>query len=121
MHVLIVDDSRVVRRMLSAFAQALGFETADAEHGKDALDKLSARTYDAIFLDWDMPVMNGLDMLKSVRGDHAYDNVKVLMVTAQNSVESVFRALAAGADDYLMKPVTEESLADKLRVMGLIA
>lgn len=120
MNVLVVDDSRVMRLMLCSFAETLGFETKNAEHGRDALEKVSTQKFDAIFLDWDMPVMNGLDLLKTLRADRAFDRVKVLMITAQNSVESVYRALDAGADDYLMKPVTEEMLTEKLRMLGLV-
>lgn len=121
MRLLIVDDSKAMRGMLAAYARELGCETADAADGKLALARLEdAGPFDCVLLDWDMPVMDGLACLKEIRAHGAYDHTKVMMVTSQSSFDRVSEALAAGADDYLMKPMDEAMLADKLRLLGLL-
>jgi len=71
-------------------------------------------------VDWDMPRMNGLEFVKAVRANPVYDGLKLMMVTTQNSMEHVAAALDSGAADFLMKPVTKESLAEKLLVLGVM-
>lgn len=120
MKVLIIDDSRTMRRLLSSFLAPITQDLAEAGDGQAALSVLKAEgPFDLALVDWDMPVMNGLDFVKSVRSDPGYDGVKLMMVTAQNSFETVSQAIEAGANDYLMKPLTEEMLLDKLRVLGM--
>jgi len=120
MKILIIDDSTTMRRLLSSYVQCLNPATAEAANGQEALEVLQEQgPFDLALVDWDMPVMNGLDFVKAVRADHQHDAMPMMMVTAQNSLESVTTALTNGANDYLMKPLTEEMVVDKLRVLGL--
>ena len=122
MRVLIVDDSRTMRKILCAYAREQGFDTVEAEDGVEALDLLQDEVpFDAALIDWDMPRMDGLTLLKEVRADPQWDNMKVVMVTAQSDINCVAAALAAGADDYLMKPLDEDMFIEKLRLVGLVA
>lgn len=121
MRLLIVDDSKTMRSILSSYARNHGCETVEAEDGVDALEKLAAdKNFDAILIDWDMPRMNGLELLKIVRGDPAHNGVKTMMITAQSSFDRVSEALDQGADDYLMKPLDESMFVDKLRFIGIL-
>ena len=113
--------SRTMRRLLSSFIAPVTEDIAEAGDGRDALGVLERESpFDLALVDWDMPVMNGLDLVKAVRANPTYDNMKIMMVTAQNSYETVLQAIEAGAADYLMKPLTEDMLIDKLRVLGMI-
>ncbi|MGE0552183.1 MAG: response regulator [Gemmatimonadales bacterium] len=120
MRALIVDNSRAMRIMLGRFMKELGFETADAEHGKAALAKLESEPLpDLMLCDWNMPEMNGLDLVKAVRAEGKYASVKILMVTTETELSHVTRAIEAGANEYLMKPFMKESLQAKVEVLGL--
>jgi two-component system chemotaxis response regulator CheY len=122
MKVLIIDDSRAMRRLLSSCMKPFSAETIEAEDGRQALEKLLlGAPFDLALVDWDMPVMNGLDFVKAVRSEQVYSEMKILMITAQNGMDRVCEALESGADDFLMKPMTEGMLVDKLRMMGLAA
>ncbi len=121
MRLLIVDDSKTMRSILSAYARQLACETVEAEDGRLALDRLEHDSdFDAVLIDWDMPNMNGLELLKEIRGNPQFDGIKAMMVTSQSSFDRVSQALTIGADDYLMKPLDEAMLADKLRLLGLL-
>lgn len=121
MKVLIVDDSKAMRTFLSFLVKELRFDATLAEDGCNALDVLQNQgTFDLALVDWDMPRMNGLEFVKAVRADASFDALKLMMVTSQNSIDRVTAALTAGATDYLMKPVTKESLEEKLRVLGVV-
>lgn len=122
MRILIVDDSKTMRAILSAYAANHEICSVQAEDGIDALEKLQEDSdFDAILIDWDMPRMDGITLLKTIRGDPAYDRSKIMMVTAQSSYDRLSEALTQGADDYLMKPLDEEMFTDKLRLLGLTA
>ena len=122
MHALIVDDSRATRRMIARMLSAIGIESTEAENGRDALDQLeSIDTPDVALVDWNMPVMDGLELIKTLRGDHTYDRMAVLMVTSETEPASIVRALAAGADEYTMKPFTADAIAEKLRMVGVLS
>ncbi len=122
MKILIIDDSKAMRTFLNHLVQELHFETAQAEDGCQALEVLQQQGgFDLALVDWDMPRMNGLEFVKAVRANPTHDDLKLMMVTTQNSMERVMVALEAGATDFLMKPVSRESLEDKLRVLGVMA
>ncbi|MBL9139152.1 MAG: response regulator [Verrucomicrobiales bacterium] len=122
MKVLIIDDSRTMRRLLASYLAPLAAQTYEAGNGREALDVLEKEeAVDLALVDWDMPVMNGIDFVRTVRGDVRRSAMKLLMVTAHNNMESVTEAITAGADDFLMKPLTEEMVMDKLRMMGVAA
>jgi two-component system chemotaxis response regulator CheY len=122
---LIVDDSKAMRGFLTHLATGMDFVTTEAEDGRAALDTLirteAKERFDVALVDWDMPRMNGLEFVQFVRRNRAYDGLKLMMVTTSSSPEKVAAALAAGANDYLMKPVTRESLAEKLVILGLLS
>jgi two-component system, chemotaxis family, chemotaxis protein CheY len=122
MRILIVDDSKAMRSILTAYAGNQGIQSEAAEDGLVALEKLKIDTdFDAILIDWDMPRMDGIALLKAVRSDPALDAIKTMMVTAQGSYDCLSEALTLGADDYLMKPIDEDMFVDKLRLLGLVA
>lgn len=121
MRALIVDDSRPIRRIESEILQELGFETVDACHGKEALERLQANELpDVVLVDWNMPEMDGLEFIKAVRRDARYSGLVLLMVTTESETDQMLRALTAGADEYLMKPFQKGALVDKLRLVGVV-
>ena len=121
MQALIIDDSRPIRRIESDILKELGFETTDAANGKQAWEMLQASPVpDVVLVDWNMPEMDGLEFIRSVRGDDRYSDMVVLMVTTETETDQMLRALTAGADEYLMKPFQKEGLVDKLRLVGVV-
>jgi len=119
MRALIVDDSRFVRGFLRGLLEEKGIECEEAGDGQAGLGRLCAgRQFDFALVDWNMPVMDGLEMLSRLRAE-GFTNLKVMMVTTEAESEFIVRALAAGADEYLMKPFDEEALNDKLMMLGL--
>jgi two-component system chemotaxis response regulator CheY len=121
MKILIIDDSKAMRTFLQHLVRELACEPAEAEDGFQALEMLQAGSgFEVALVDWEMPGMNGLDFVRTVRRDRAHDRVKLMMVTTQNSMDHVAQALAAGATDFLMKPVSRESLQEKLLVLGVL-
>jgi two-component system chemotaxis response regulator CheY len=116
MNALVVDDSRAMRMILGQALRKLGFEVADAGNGREALERLRQAGAPALALvDWNMPEMNGLDF---VRAEPAYAGMRLVMVTTETELAQVQEALAAGADEYVMKPFTPEVLRQKLELVG---
>ena len=121
MRMLIVDDSRTMRALLASYARQLAFDVAEAADGEQALDRLRHDSdFDVLLIDWDMPRVDGLTLLRAVRAQPQLDGAKTMMVTSQTALERVSQALALGADDYLMKPLDERMFADKLRLLGVL-
>ena len=119
MRALIVDDSRFVRNFLRGLLEEKGIECVEAPDGRAGLEALgSCGKFDLTLVDWNMPVMNGLELLKEIRAA-GWDRLKVMMVTTEADKAFIARALEAGADEYLMKPFDEESLTEKLAMLGL--
>jgi two-component system chemotaxis response regulator CheY len=118
---LVVDDSRVMRSILKKFLASEGFRTlVEASDGVEALERLQELgTVDLALVDWNMPRMNGLDFVLAVRQNHAFDGVRVMMVTTEAEAAQMARALEAGANEYVMKPFTTEILRAKLGILGL--
>lgn len=97
----------------------LGFEVAEAVHGQDALDQLAAGLApDVVLVDWNMPVLNGLDFVRAVRAQPHYQELPLMMVASETEVEQMSLAQAAGANEYVMKPFGKEVIADKLQMLG---
>ncbi|MEM9159554.1 MAG: response regulator [Verrucomicrobiota bacterium] len=118
---LIVDDSKAMRRLLTAYIQANDIEVVEACDGQDALEKLQEETdFNFALVDWDMPRMNGLEFVKAVRSNSAFDNMTVMMVTSHNSMDDISQAIEEGSNDFLMKPFTEEMINEKLRMLGFV-
>lgn len=121
MKVLIVDDARVVRMALRGIMQQLNWQVIEAEDGKQAMTQMQRDSdISLILLDWHMPVMNGYDFLVSLRAspDHV-EEPKVVMVTTEASMPSILKAIAAGANEYIMKPFDAEMIKEKLGILGL--
>ena len=121
MRALVVDDSRAVRMMLKRMLAEAGFdEFSEAGHGKEALQRSTrSRSPDVMLVDWNMPEMNGLDLVRAVRSDSGRRDVPIVMVTTETEINQVVRALAAGANEYVMKPFTKEIITDKLDLLGI--
>jgi two-component system chemotaxis response regulator CheY len=117
---LVIDDSRTVRLIIGKVLTELGFEVIEAGDGREGLDRLAGWPGVAVVLvDWNMPVMSGLEFIRAVRARREYDHVRLLMVTTETEQEQVLRALSAGADEYVMKPFTRDILVAKLGLLDL--
>jgi two-component system chemotaxis response regulator CheY len=113
--VLVVDDFPTMRRIVKNLLKQLGFENIDeAEDGSQALAKLKTGGYGLVVSDWNMPVMEGIDLLKHVREDETLKAIPFLMVTAEAEKDKVITAIKAGVDNYVVKPFTAEVLKEKL-------
>jgi two-component system, chemotaxis family, chemotaxis protein CheY len=119
---LIVDDSRAMRAMLRSIMVDLGFEVAEAGNGNEGLVQLIEHPDTVVALvDWNMPEMDGLDFVKALRRKREHADLKVMMVTAENDMAKMARALMAGADEYAMKPLTRDAIVEKLELLGVCA
>ena len=117
---LVIDDSRTIRSILSKKLVHLGFKVSDAENGQEALDILHETPLISLALvDWNMPVMNGLEFVKAVRAEKAYDKLTIVMVTTETETSQMVAALNAGANDYIMKPFTDEIIVERLMLLGI--
>lgn len=118
---LVVDDSRVIRKVSRRILEDLGFEVAEAADGVEAMAWCSAVMPDAILLDWRMPAMDGLEFVKKLRDQPGGDAPKVLFCSVENDLEAIREALDAGADEFIMKPFDGAIVAGKLDYLGLTA
>jgi two-component system chemotaxis response regulator CheY len=117
---LIIDDSKAMRSILGRMLRELDFEVVEAANGREALERLKGLgKVDLALVDWNMPEMNGFDFVRAVRSEHIYDGVLLMMVTTETEMENVVRALAAGANEYVMKPFTKEVILEKLQIFGM--
>lgn len=113
--VLVVDDFPTMRRIVKNLLKQLGFENIEeAENGEDALRKLKSGDFGLVVSDWNMPVMEGIELLRRVRSDPQLKDIPFLMVTAEAEKEKVIEAIKAGVDNYIVKPFTGEVLKEKL-------
>jgi two-component system chemotaxis response regulator CheY len=120
MKVLIIDDARAVRAVIGRFLGELGFATDQAEDGAKALDAVRTRgPFDVCMVDWNMPVMDGLQFVTAVRANPEWAAMKLVMCTTETEFERISQALAAGADDFVMKPFTKDDIQSKLAGLGL--
>jgi two-component system, chemotaxis family, chemotaxis protein CheY len=121
MRALVVDDSRTIRTILRRYLQKLDFEVFDAADGKLALERLEeVGPVEVALVDWNMPHMNGFEFIQAVRADKQYEDVQIVMVTTETEIEQMTKALEAGANEYIMKPFSQEVIGDKLSMMGLL-
>ncbi len=118
MRALVVDDSKAVRSILTRILADIGFGVAQAADGVEALSELRKAVPDVALLDWNMPNLNGLELVVAIRRQGAYDGVKLMMVTTESETQQMVRALDAGADEYVMKPFTKDVIVDKLELLG---
>lgn len=115
---MIVDDSRVIRKVSRHIMESLGFEVSEAEDGRDALDRCSDGMPALILLDWNMPVMNGIEFITRLRRLPGGDKPKVMFCTTESDVAHIREAIDAGANEYIMKPFDHETLQTKLQLVG---
>src|SRR3712207_3266240 len=117
---LIIDDSRVIRKVSREIVQGLGFRAAEAENGEVGLLACRSEMPDVILLDWNMPVMDGYSFLKQLRVTQEGQAPKVIFCTTENDLDHITRALNAGADEYIMKPFDKDILAAKFQELGVL-
>jgi two-component system chemotaxis response regulator CheY len=116
---LVIDDSRAMRLILGRMLRELGFDVAESGNGREGLDQIEGGLAPALVLvDWNMPEMTGIDFVEAVRRPPYSSTARVVMVTTETEVPRVVRALEAGADEYVMKPFTKESIFEKLQLLG---
>lgn len=119
MNALVVDDSAVIRKITRRILENLSFNVLEAADGVEASQVCFDDMPDIIFLDWNMPEMNGLDFLKDLRGMPYGNEPKVIFVTTENDIARIRCAIEAGADEYIMKPFNEHIIREKLAQVGL--
>ena len=119
--VLIVDDSAVIRKVAKRIFEGMGFQTSEAEDGKQALAACSFLMPDAILLDWNMPVMDGFQFLGTLRRMPGGDEPKVVFCTTENGIDHITKAMGGGANEYIMKPFDKEIVLAKFQEVGLVA
>jgi len=118
---LVVDDSRAVRMILARTLKELGFEVCEAANGKEALQVVDAErtALTLVLADWNMPEMNGLELIKQLRQRPELASLVVVMVTTETELDQMATALEAGANEYVMKPFTKDILLEKLELVGV--
>ncbi len=122
MRALVIDDSRATRAILRRILQQLDFEVREAADGREAMGVLEAAGpggIDLALVDWNMPVMDGLEFVKTVRARSDYDALILMMVTTEGDTGHMVEALAAGANEYAMKPFTASVIEEKLALLGV--
>ena len=119
MKILVVDDSSTMRRIIKNTLQRLGYEDIlEAEHGVQAWEILdNTQNVQVLITDWNMPEMNGLELVKKVRSDERYKDIPIIMVTTEGGKAEVITALKAGVNNYIVKPFTPQVLKEKLEVV----
>jgi two-component system chemotaxis response regulator CheY len=117
---IVIDDSRATRLILKRTLVAQGFEVIEAGDGRQAIDELEkSGAVDLALVDWNMPVMTGYEFIVEIRGRPQFSSMSIMMVTTESETSQVQLALDAGANEYIMKPFTEEVLKEKLMLLGL--
>ncbi len=117
---LVVDDSRVVRKVARRIVEDLGFACEEAEDGQKACEACEASMPEAVLLDWNMPVMSGIEFLEKLRQMPNGGDPKVVFCTTENDVSHIQRALQAGANEYIMKPFDSDIIKFKLETIGVL-
>ena len=117
---LIVDDSKVIRMVARKILEELSFETEEAADGQEAVDQCEKKMPDAILLDWNMPVKNGIEFLRDLRQMPGGDAPIVVFCTTENDIEHIQEAIEAGANEYIMKPFDSEIIQAKFTQVGLL-
>ncbi len=117
---LIVDDSKVIRKVARHILETLQFQVSEAADGDEALVLCKDARPDVILLDWNMPVMSGMDFLRAYRASVPQAGAKVIFCTTENGIGHIQAAIDAGADEYVMKPFDRETLENKLQIVGCL-
>jgi two-component system chemotaxis response regulator CheY len=120
MRVLVIDDSRAMRSILTGILEDLEFEVQQASSAEEAFEIVSGDAgLDLALVDWNLPAMNGLDLVKLIRTRTELADLRLMMVTTETELARVREALEAGADEYIMKPFDKEMLLEKLQLLGI--
>ncbi len=115
MKILTVDDSSTMRRIIINTLSRIGYtDVVEATDGKDGLEKLGENSIDLIITDWNMPEMDGLEFVKTIRGSDEYKSIPILMVTTNAAKEDIIEALQSGVNNYVVKPFTPDTLKEKI-------
>lgn len=116
MKVLVVDDSPTMRRIVVQMLKRLGYkDIVEADHGKDALERLESEgNFELLLTDWNMPIMNGLELVQAVRADPQLANLPILMVTTRNMKQDIVSAMRAGVNNYVTKPFDPKTIKEKI-------
>lgn len=117
---LVVDDSKVIRMVARRILEQLSFEIVEAIDGREALDACRQHMPDAILLDWNMPVMNGIDFLRALRQSDGGAQPIVVFCTTENDIAHIREAIEAGANEYIMKPFDRDIIEAKFSQVGLL-
>ena len=115
---LVVDDSKVIRKVARHILEALQFAVEEAGDGREALDSCMDSIPDVVLLDWNMPVMSGMDFLRALKDSGLQRRPKVVFCTTENGMAYIRAAIEAGADEYVMKPFDRDMLESKLQIVG---
>ncbi len=115
---LVVDDSRVIRRIARQILELMSYEVVEAADGQEALARCAERDPDVILLDWNMPVMGGMEFLDAYKNGGPSNTAKVIFCTTENAMQQIGEAMSAGADEYIMKPFDRLTLQNKLEIIG---
>ncbi len=122
---LVVDDSRAMRMILRRIMTEQGYEVVEAADGQEALDYLEALQDgprpDVALIDWNMPNVDGLELVTRIRKNPGWRSITLMMVTTESEYDQIVRALAAGAHEYVIKPFTPDAIVEKLQLLGLVA
>lgn len=117
---LIVDDSRVVRKVSRPILESCGYQVSEAENGEEALARCRADMPDLVLLDWDMPVMTGIEFITKLRGLESAHRPLAVFCTSRSDTSDIVKGIEAGADEYITKPFNDASLKEKLQRIGAI-
>jgi two-component system chemotaxis response regulator CheY len=121
MRALVVEDSKTIRMILCEYLRKMGIQVVEAADGREALERLKEMSPpDLMLVDWNMPVMNGIDFIRAVRELHVYDRLPLIMITTNSEYEHLGVAMEAGANEYIQKPCTFDALREKIEQFGLL-
>jgi len=117
---LVVDDSKVIRKVARHILESLDITVTEAVDGQDALQQCESHAPDVVLLDWNMPVMTGMEFLQALGTANVTARPKVIFCTTENGIGHIKAAVEAGADEYVMKPFDRDTLESKLQIVGVI-
>jgi two-component system chemotaxis response regulator CheY len=117
---LVVDDSAIIRKLAVRMLTNLDIRTVEAENGAQALEQCAISAPDIVLLDWNMPVLNGIEFLRALRANRTMSQPKVLFCTTESEFSRILEAMQSGADEYIMKPFDEDILASKLKLLSVL-
>ena len=115
MKLLIVDDDKTTRKLLSLYLKGKGYEVVPAENGLDAIEKLGTESINLVVTDMNMPYMDGVELTKALRSDSILKNIPIIMVTTEADDDEKKKAFDAGVDDYLVKPTNADAISDSIK------